>query len=254
MEQKLGRMPVMIVTLLAADAAYILRLNQLRNLYDETGRVVAGAGKGPLTWLCLVLVVAFGLYAWSLRGRKKCTALSGRGPVVFACTLAAAAGLLLGCVAMVRDLENSYDVLLAAGGVITALCWVVVALDRFRGREIHPLLLMIPALFYAIRLLLDFRNWSRDPMILDYCFDLLALICITCATFHLGGFCFDKGRRGLTVFFCCCGIVFGAASIAAGRMRELAMTGGAILWLAANLWVLLRPARKRQRTGDTTTE
>lgn len=246
MEQKLGRMPVMIVTILAAIAAYFLRLDQLRNLYDETGRLAAGAGKGPLTWLCVAMVVLFAVCAWLLRPRKKQQALASRDPLVLVCTVVSAVGMVLGCVAMVRELENDYDLLVAAGGLITAICWVVVALDRYRGRKLHALLFMVPTLFYAIRLILDFRNWSRDPMILDYCFDLLVLICIMCATFHLGGFCFDKGGRRLSVFYCCCGIVFGAAAIAGGRLRELTMTGGAMLWLAGNLWVLLRPARKRQ--------
>lgn len=254
MEQKLGRVPAMIVTILAAAAAYFLRLNQLQNMYDETGRVIDGAGSGPLTWLCVVMVLAFAVYAWFLRPRKKYSALTGKGLGLLVCTLAAALGLLLGCVAMVRELEYEYDLLLAAGGIVTAICWVIVALDRCRGRKLHAALFMIPALFYAIRLILDFRNWSRDPAILDYCFDLLALICIMCATFHLGGFCFDAGKRRITAFFCCCGIVFGAAAIAGGRMREIAMTGGAMLWLAANLWVLLRPARKRQEAEEKATE
>ena len=71
-----------------------------------------------------------------------------------------------------------------------------------------------------------------------------------CATYYLGGFCFDRGQRRVTVFCCCCGIFFGAASIAGGRLREVAMTGGAMLWLTANLWILLRPARKRRETEE----
>ena len=246
MERKLGRVPVMIVLILAAVAAYFLRLEQLRamSVFVRTN---------GLTWLCAAMVLLFAAYAWLLRPRKKYKALSDRSPLVLAVTLAATAGMLLGCVAMIRDLEHDYDLLLAAGGAVTAICWAVVALDRFRGRKLPAPLFMIPALFYAVRLILDFRNWSRDPMILDYCFDLLALICIMCATFHLGGFCFDKGKRRLTVFYCCCGILFGAAAIAGGRMREVAMTGGAMLWLAANLWTLLRPVRKRQEAEEAKT-
>lgn len=81
-------------------------------------------------------------------------------------------------------------------------------------------------------------------MILDYCFDLLALICVMCASFHLGGFCFDAGRRRITAFFCGCGVIFGAVAMAGGMIRELCMTGGGMVWLLANLWLLLRPARK----------
>ena len=54
---------------------------------------------------------------------------------------------------------------------------------------------MIPALFFAVRLIMDFRLWSQDPQILDYCFDLFALLSIMCATYYLGGFCFAKQSR-----------------------------------------------------------
>ena len=84
-------------------------------------------------------------------------------------------------------------------------------------------------------------------MILDYCFDLLVLICIMCATFHLGGFCFDKGRRRATVFFCFCGIFFSAAALADG---DRAIHAAAILWLLTNLHPLLRPVRKRQSEDE----
>ena len=97
MEQKLGRMPVMIVTILAAIAAYFLRLDQLRNLYDETGRLAAGAGKGPLTWLCVAMVILFAVCAWLLRPRKKQHALASRDPLVLVCTVAAAGILAWKC-------------------------------------------------------------------------------------------------------------------------------------------------------------
>ena len=46
MEQKLGRTPVVILTIGSAIAAYFLRLRQLQTAYDAGGRVIAGAGKG----------------------------------------------------------------------------------------------------------------------------------------------------------------------------------------------------------------
>ena len=250
MEQKLGRMPAMIVTILAAAAAYFLRLNQLQTMYDETGRVIAGTGKGFFTWFCAAVILLFAAYAFLLRPRKKSSALSGRGSVVLLVTLAAALGMVLGCAAMVLDMERAYDMLLAAGGVVTALCWAVAGLERFRGRKLPAVLFMIPTLFFAVRLIMDFRIWSQDPQVLDYCFDLFAMISIMCATYYLGGFSFDRGQRRPAVFCCCCGIFFGAAAIAGGRLREVAMTGGAMLWLAANLWTLLRPARKRREAEE----
>lgn len=250
MERKLGRWPVIIGTILAAGAAYILRLRQLEQMYDAEGLVIRGMGKGPLTWLCAAAVLAAAICARLLLPRKEYDALSSSASGVLLCGLAGAAGMALGSVALALDLERSYDILLAAGGVVTAICWAAAALDRARGRRIPAALLMLPTLFFAVELVLEFRNWSKDPAILDYCFDLLALICVMCASFELGGFCFDKGRRRSAVFFCCCAAVFGAAAVAGSRLRELCMTGGAVLWLMSSLWPLLgaqagaRPGKK----------
>ena len=245
MEQKLGRLPAMVITILAALAAYFLRLRQLETAFDEAGRVLTDLKPGLFTWVCVLVVVLFAVYSFLLRPRKQYSALTDRSPILLGLTIAVSLGMIVGCVAMALALEQLGDVLLAAGGVITAILWGVVGLDRYRGRQIPAAMFMVSALFYAIHLIYVFRDWSQDPQILDYCFDLLAMISIMCATFHLGGFCFDKGSRRLTVFFCFCGVIFGAAALAGGSLPEVGMTGGAMLWLLVNLHVLLRPARKR---------
>lgn len=244
MERKLSRWGVLCLTAGAAVAGYFLRLRQLEQMYDAEGFVIAGMGKGALTWLCLAAVVLFALLAWRLRPRTEYAALETSAPGVLLLSLLGAVGMVLGSVAMVLDLERSYDVLLAAGGIVTAICWAVAALDRARGRRIPAMLLLVPVLFLAVELVLCFRDWSKDPAVLDYCFDLFAQICIMCACFHLSGFCFDRGQRRRAVFFTGCAVVFGAISVAGGRLRELCMTGGAVLWLIAGLWPLLEPERK----------
>lgn len=249
MEQKLGRGPAVLFSIMTAIAAYFLRLNQLENAYDETGYIVAGAEKGGFAWFCLAVLALFAAYSFFLRPRKKYPAIAVRGPVPLTLTLAAAAAMTVGCVAMAMELEQMSDLLLAAGGIVTAICWVVVGLDRYRGRQIPAALLMVPALYYAVELICNFRYWSRDPQILDYCYDLLALISVMCATYHLGGFCFDKGGRRICTFFCFSGIFFSAAALADGGLRSIALNGASILWLLVNLSALLRPARKR-RTQD----
>lgn len=249
MKRKLGRWPVIIGTILAAGAAYLLRLRQLGQMYDGEGLVIRGMGMGPLTWLCAAAVLGAAVCARLLLPQKEYAAVDSAAPGVLLCSLAGAAGMALGSVALALDLERSYDMLLAAGGLVTAICWAAAALDRDRGRRIPAALLLLPTLFFAVELVLEFRNWSKDPAILDYCFDLLALICIMCASFELGGFCFDQGRRRSAVFFCCCAAVFGAAAVAGGRLRELCMTGGAVLWLMSSLWPLLgaQAGERRER-------
>lgn len=246
MEQKLGRLPAVIVTVLAAVGAYFLRRQQMLNYIDDTGRYVAHAAKAGITWLCVVMVLVYAAYCFLLRPRKKHTAIQGTSPLALLGTLAGALGLLMSAAVTVLERQSSAELVLAACSVVTALCWAVIALCRWRGKTLPTGAFMLPTLCYTVCVIIRFRGWSQDPMVLDYCYDLLALLSIMLASYHLTGFCFDRGHRRITAFFCFCGILFGAAAVSGGRMRELASTGGAMLWLASNLWLLLRPSRKRQ--------
>lgn len=247
MEQKLGRTPALILAVLSAAAAYGLRLRQLHTAYDEAGQILSGAGRGFFTFFTIFMVAVFGVYAWFLRPRKKYAALAGRGLPVMLCGSAAALCMLLGSAAMLVAPEWGTDRVLALGGFLTAACWLWTAMARYSGKKILVWLFLVPVLFFALRLVINFRFWSRDPAILDYCYELFAHISVTCALLQLGSFCFNKGGRRAAVFFSLCGVFFGAASMAGGRPRQLLVMGGAVLWLLTNLWLLLRPGRKRSR-------
>ena len=133
---------------------------------------------------------------------------------------------------------------------MTSGCWVGTALSRYRAKPAHGALFLLPAVFYVVELVLQFRLWTQDPVILDYCYDLLALICTMCALFHLGGYSFDQGRRRLTVFFALCGVFFNAAAMAGAPAAETFGYLAAALWLMVNLWLLLRPATQRARSAE----
>lgn len=231
MEKKLERVPVMIVTVAGAVVAYLLRSIQLATQLDATGRIMAGAGKGPLTWICLILVLASAGYAFLLSPREEmpCDPL----PAMIL-TLAAAFFAALGSISAWK-----ISPLLTLGGVVTAVCWVILALRRRQGIQPHALLFMLPALFNAVELIVRFRDWSRDPLLLDYCFDLFAAIFIMFATYHLGGFSLGRGHRRRSVFYCMGGIMFSAVAVAGNSLLTAMPLIGAVLWLMANLWLLL---------------
>ncbi len=247
MERKLGRVPAMILAFLAALAAYGLRLHQIHTIYDEAGRIVAGAGKGFFTWFTLVMVLIFGVAAWLTRPRKKSAALADRSIGILLLDCAAALAVLLGSAAMLLKPEEPVDRVLAVGGLLTALCWAALAMLRYKGKKPQVAWYLLPLAFLIVKLVLRFRVWSRDPAILDYCYDLFALITATLAVCYEGTFCLDKGRRRLAMFFTLCGLFFGAASLANASGRELCVTGGICLWLTASLWRLLRPGKKRPK-------
>jgi len=248
MEQKLRRTPVLILTVLLAAAAFLLRRNQLKTAFDEIG-VIAGKG-GLFIWVTAVVILLFALYAFFLRGRKKYNAISSRNVVPAVLSCAAALLMIAGSVARLLSVQQKSDWIIAVGGLLAAACWVGVAAARFRAKRAHVALFLVPTVFYVVELVCQFRLWTRDPIILDYFYDLGALICIMCALFHLGGYCFDLGGRRITVFFSLSGIFFGAAAMAGAPGGDPLRYLAAIFWLLANLWLLLRPAGSRAKTNE----
>lgn len=247
MEQKLRRLPVMIVTVLLAVMAYFLRRSQLQTAFDAIG-VIPGSGRA-FTWITILVVIVFAVYAFFLRGRKKYTAVSSRWMPLLAVSCVAAVLLVLSSVLRLGSLAQKSNILIAVGGLVTAACWIGTALSRYQAKRAHGALLLLPAVFYVVDLVLQFRLWTRDPVILDYCYDLLALICTMCALFHLGGYSFDKGSRRITTFFTMCGVFFNAAAMAGASAAVFLGYLAAALWLLVNLWLLLRPVSQRAKTA-----
>ena len=237
MEQILGRAPVLLLSLASAVVAWYLRTQQL---------AAGEAGLGMFGWICVGAVALFALYSFFLRPRKDYGTMETRSKAVMGITMVSAVLMLVGCAGTMLALNQMTDVLVATGSAVIAICWGIVALDRVRGRRTPVGLYMIAALFFAAELICEFRFWSRDPEILDYCFDLLALICVMCATYHLGGFCFDRGSRRRTAFFSLCGIFFCAAALADGSVSSRVRAAAAALWLLSNLLPLLRRVKKNK--------
>ena len=228
MEQKIKRILVVAAAMLLAVLAFFLRQNQPA---DKAG---------PLAWLSLVVPALSACYALSLRPGKAWPFESSSMAVPLLSM--AAAGLMLGG-ALLRYSAGGKLLMVILPG-LTALCWAVIALQSRSGQP-SPWLYMLPVVFFGAELVEKFRIWGSDPQILDYCYALLALIATMCALFHMGGFCFGKGKRRLTVFFAMCGMFFNGAALADAAEEELCLSLAALLWLTVSLWQLLQPRNKK---------
>ena len=231
MEKPNERISVMGITAAGAMVVYLLRHVQLQTQLDATGRIMAGAGRGPLTWICLGLTLLIGAYAFLLS--TKDTMKNASLPAMVA-TLAAAFFMILGSAVSMKS-----GVFMALCGIATAVCWVIIALTRQQNKMPSVILFMLPALFGALQLIVRFRDWSRDPLLMDYCFELLASISVTCATFHLGGFSIGRCRRRMSIFFCMIGVLFCAVAMAGRGVLSVLSSLGSGVWLLANLWLVL---------------
>ena len=240
MRAKTNRTVRFLPFLVGAAAGAALRRWQLSSAFDSEGQVISGS---PSTWvlgiLCALLVVLALIVVRRLPKRAGYEeSFSSEAPEM-AISLAAAVLLLAGCALDLMAAPRGANLLVQFLGIASALCIAVTARQRYQGIVPKAALHILPCLYLVVRLIVDFKQWSVDPAVLDYCYTLFASITAMCAVFHLGGFCFSQGRRRTSVFWCLLCVVFSAVSLADGGLSHCLLTGGVGLWAGINGWQLL---------------
>ncbi len=243
----LGRIPVLGMTLALALAGFYLREHHLAVGFH--GDLPNGRGIWPLV---ILLAAAVGLFLTVAFQKEKRTGYVEN----FSCDAVAvvlavlAAGLLLAGVvtnALQASPAMQGNVLLARIltilGVVTALCFVGTAMAWNNEKEPSAVFCIVPVVYYILRVILCFKAWSNDPIILDYCFSLFAMIAVLLGTFHMGNFVFGVGQRRLAIFLCLSGVVFSATALPGSELPELLQISGSALWLLAGGWQLLRDSK-----------
>lgn len=242
------------VTLAGTVGGFFLRRWQLADAFDADGLMLLGR---PSIWVlglfCAVVVVALALLCRGLKRRGGYEESFSSSGFNMALTLVGAAALLCGCAAQV--VTNfpvapetmpagagpwlNAEFVLGALGIVAGLAMALIAVQRFRGSVPPVSMHFLPCVYLVVKLIVEFKRWSVDPAILDYCFLLFAAISAMCATYHLGGFCFNRGGRRISTFWCLAATVFAGVCLADGGTVRILLLGGMGLWLAGNGWQLL---------------
>lgn len=150
-------------------------------------------------------------------------------------------GVILNAVFTGLDVWNGILLIL---GVLSSVSLMILSKLRKSGNK-TPVWELFPIVFLLVKLFIQFKDWSTDPVILDYCFQLLALIFSLLAVYGSAGFCFDRGAPRKTLFYSACGIFFSAMATADGLQGEqfyaYCFDLGMILWLVSVVLCLLKP-------------
>lgn len=250
LKQNERQLPMTLAAIVLGLLGLTLRRLQLTYAFDSSRLPISGH------WLTIVLCAACVLGTISLalcvRRLTRREAFAANFPpcrICFGLSAVAAALLLLGSAGEVWSaMRTSYgtptlmQLLPGFFGVLAAMCIFMAAAGKYKGARPMTALYLVPFFFVAVWLVLDFKNsWSSDPVILDYCFELFAMLSAMTALYHLAGFCFDRGRRARTAFWCLTGTVFCTISIADGGLANMLRFAGLAVWLLTNAWQLLGP-------------
>ena len=95
-------------------------------------------------------------------------------------------------------------------GILSALCAAVAGIYAIRGYRTHPLFFCPGSLFFVCFLFCRYQQWSAEPQLQNYAFQLLASIFLMMTSFYRASLELSGGKlRGYvfcnqtSLFFCC---------------------------------------------------
>lgn len=238
MEKKLGALPITLAAAVCALIGLLLRGAE-RSSGSAAALIVCSA---VITLALLALSLAF----WRERDYARIFARSLPDAVLSA---SGAVLILIGSVLSAIE-ESGIARYLGVLGAISALALLRAAALRWT-RQKPSAWWHAPVIIYCfLKLFYDYRRWMLDPVILDYCFALFAMICFMLAYYHAAAFCFDRGRRRALLFFSMAGAYYGAVALSGAQTADALFYAGSILSLLACVWQASAIKEENAQTGE----
>lgn len=139
---------------------------------------------------------------------------------------------------------NSTQLLVTVLGFAAVLMLVLLSFCRLCGYEPFFLFYAVVCVYFAIRMVSQYRQWSADPQLQDYCYQLCACVGLMLTSYHHAAFGAGMGNHRrlwlfslATVYLCC---------------LTLAGPSGQLFYLSAGIWVFTnmtnltaKPRRRR---------
>lgn len=122
-------------------------------------------------------------------------------------------------------------ILLCLGSGVSLLS---VGKDAYRGGGVRRYsgTVLLPAYTCCIWLIAAYQVRASDPVVQDYLYELLAIICALLAFYYVAGSAFEHARPGRTMFFSLCAVYFSLTTLADGHSAaELLRYGGCVFAL-----------------------
>lgn len=239
MNKKSG-LAAILVTIAAALLGSAMRVYFLKHAVDENGLVYRGS-KLPLI-MAVFIVLMLAAAALLLRPLDKRPTYFGNfsaRPLWLLPAAIAACAFFAGGLMSFLAATAVLDRWLAFAAMAAGILLLVQTVFNYLGKKQSFLLLLLPCLWLIFKLIVDYKGWSKDAVLSDYCFMLLADITAMLSAYHLAGFSFDRGKRRLTAFWCSAATLFCTVSLPDaflhGDYTALLIYLGLLLWLLPSM-------------------
>ena len=205
---------------------------RLQGQKDAGGLLPRDCGTYGALWaLTLATVLALAVCAWFVGNERSLDRnYPGKKRPGLGLTLAGAAAAVSGALGLLETGDGLHKAacVLGLGAGIGLLAWGIAWL---RGREPRGLAVLLPGFWLAASLVDQFRGWSQDPQIADYCFRLLASVWAMLGAYYLAGFPLEQGRRRRSLFFAWSGAFLCILGIAGSTGGERLQYAACAIWL-----------------------
>lgn len=207
----------------------LLRRWELATAFDTDGLAIAWAPASlVLIALSVLLALVFALLSRGARHELKTCgdAFSASGSWLYL-----VAGALSAAYLLIAGLWGLREELLTGGGthLLRLLLWVMCLISFFcvlslvvrnfrgLGGGRYSLRLLMPAYTCCLWLVAAYQQRAADPVVLDYVYELFAIICSLLGLYFTAGFSFGRPRTWRCAFCCLLGVYFSLVTLADGH-------------------------------------
>lgn len=211
---------------------------------DDQGMLVRGHFCNFLLWILNAAVLA-GLFLLTrqIRGPelyRDCFPTSTSAGI--GCVLGAA-GVLITSIRE-ASADDATQLVCTVLGFATALVLLFLGLCRLCGFEPHFLFPAVLCVYFAIRMVSQYRHWSADPQLQDYGYHLCACVGLMLTAYHHAAFGAELGNHRRLWFFSLVTVYLCCLTLAGPANHLFYLTMG--IWLFTNLTNLTAKPRRRR--------
>lgn len=191
---------------------------------DDKGLLIPGHPAHICLWiLCLTVFPVLLLGSVRFQGATKKVPIPKRAPL-------AALGCVPAIMLLMLDIINNFQTVHAVFTLLSVMVLaslIVLALARLRGKTPPVLSHTAICVWMVVMLLQMYRDWSFDPQLHNYCFQLLAFVALSLATYQQAALDGGMGNFRKLWFW----------SLSAGFLCLTCLNAG-VHYTAAAIWVL----------------
>lgn len=258
MKQSYFPLAVIAATVFGGLIGMVLRIYQIGNCMTADGLLRVGS---PILYILLAVAAVFVALIGFLCSRLNRT-LGGESdlaatPVYLFVDLVAAVCVFYGAL---QRLIDGGSLTLFIGGMEAALFLAAAALLYGKRSKVVIWLLILCCVFFAGQLIYDFKRWSTDPLVIDFCFRLLAQVSAMLAIMHLSAFLLSYGHKRIAIFWSACTVLFTLMQLPdliiakTLSLGEFMIPLGTAIWCASHAVRLLRPKVQEELPAEEEAE